>query len=445
MRSARWLSEALSVVAAALSLFLVSCAGTDGLYTAVDSHITRGEYREAITLLRENRSAYGEKNSVLYNLDIGLLYHYAGEGDSSSAYLFAAEKEIDDLYTRSISLEALSYILNDNVIPYEGEDFEKVLINVFIALNYAERGMDEDALVEARKVDLKLRQLTKAYEGKNKYQEDAFIRYLAAILYENEGEVNDAFISYRNAFETYKVYEKEYGTQAPAFLLDDLVRTASELSFDEEVEYYHSLGGRFSTPVGAERGRVLVIVYAGQGPIKTETRPTVSIPDSSGTLHTFQIALPSFVSRYTKNRFYDVSSTHDSSFCRTSVAENITAIGRKSLDDRLALVYLKSGGRALAKFLAAEKSKSELSKGGGSTVKNFLGSLAIDLVIGATEQADIRTWRTLPSEIQLARLTLPPGEHVLQVASSDGLFRAADIVVQVRNGATSLVVVDDVR
>lgn len=431
-----------------LSAFLfISCATSGSFYSTVDGNISDGKYEEALKTVRENRSWYGDKSSVLFNLDMGLLFHYAGVRDSSLSYLFAAEKEIDDLYTKSISQEVLSFMINDNILPYAGEDFEKVLVNVFLALNYAEKGMIEDALVEARKVDLKLREYAHQYDDKNEYREDAFIRYIAGVLYETGGEINDAFISYKKSFEVYKTYENEYGTKTPSFLLDDLVRTATLMEFTDEVEQYRGMGGRWEAREGSVEGNVLVVVYTGKGPAKQEIKKTVTIPDTSGVLHTFQIALPEFQSRYRGSRTYSVRtvSGNDSITATTECAENITAIAQRVLEDRLDLIYLKSGGRAVLKFLAAEKIKGEIKKDDKNKVKNFLGSLAVDLVVGATEQADTRTWRTLPSEIQLARFSLKPGEYLLNVEASDAGYSLREIPVKVRRGKTSFVIVDDVR
>jgi hypothetical protein len=384
---------------------------------------------------------------VLYNLDLGALYHYSGQADSSNKYLFAAEKEIEDLYTESVSLNVLSYVLNDNVLPYEGEDFEKVLVNVFLALNYACVGLSEDALVEARKVDLKLREYARRYEEKNTYKEDAFVRYIAGVLYENEGDINDAFVSYRKAYETYEIYAREYGTTAPRFLVDDLVRTASRLSFADEVRKYEELGGARVGGAGGREGSVLVVVYSGRGPVKIENRPTVTIPDTSGTLHTFQIALPRFLPRQSVSRTYTVAATSDNHIIESAAetAENITAIAQKCLEDRLGLIYLKSGGRALAKFLASEKAKKDIAKDSDSKTKNILASVAIDLLVGATEQADTRTWRTLPAEIQIARLSLSPGRYRLSVRASDANADLKDVQVNVQSGRASFVLVDDLR
>jgi hypothetical protein len=440
---APWLS------AAALSLFLFSCGPSTLFYRGVEEQVSAGNYIAAIEQVKANKASYGDKASVLYKLDLGMLYHYAGMPDSSSRWFFEAEREIDELYTKSISLAAASMLLNDNVLPYEGEDFEKILINVFLALNYAAEGEPDEALVEARKVDGKLRVLSRTYEGKNVYQDDAFVRYLMGVLYETRGEVNDAFISYRRAYETYAVYTRDYATSAPACLLDDIVRTATLTGLDDEAARFQTLGGQRFDPTAPRNGSVLVLVYSGKGPIKEEYSTKVSIPDDKGVIHTFQVALPKFVPRSSGTRSYDVQITGEGGTLlttRTEVAENVTAIAARTLQDRLTMIYLKSGGRAILKFLASEKAKSEISrKSKDDTVLNFLGSLAVDLAVGATERADLRAWRTLPAEFQLTRTMIPPGNYAVRVSASDGRYVLPSDTVTVTAGGTAIVVADDVR
>ena len=440
-------TKALWLPAVALSVFLFGCSNIEALQREVDANIARGNYRQAIEQIRGTEKLYGEKNNVLYNLDLGMMYHYLGESDSSNSCFFRAEKKIEELYTKSISTQVLSFIINDNIIPYDGEDHEKVMLNVFTALNFAERGDAEGALVEARKVDLKLREYSKAYEGKNAYREDAFIRYVTGALYESAGEINDAFIAYRNSYTTYKEYEKNYATKAPSFLVDDIVRTASLMGFEEERQEFLKAGGkRYDRKRSKDEGSILVVTYVGQAPRKDEIKPTVRIPDTAGVIHTFQIALPKFVPRYFGGRKYFVEaiSEHDSIVVTPESAEDITAIASKALDERIAMVYLKAGGRALLKFLAAEKAKADLKKNDNKLL-NVLGSIAIDVAIGATEQADTRAWRTLPAQIHLARMNVKPGKYTLRVAASDGQFSLKDVAVDVKAGKISFVIVDDVR
>lgn len=432
---------------AALSAFLSGCAGTAALMQEVDTAIGRGEYRSAIATLRNNHELYGSTSSVLYNLDLGLLYHYLGEPDSSIKFLLLAEREMEDLYTKSITGQFLSFVVNDNLLPYEGEDHEKVLVNLFLALNFAQKGDIDAALVEARKVDLKLREYTRRYDGKNTYKEDPFLRYLTGALYETAGEINDAFIAYRNAYRTYKDSEETYGTSPPSFLLDDIVRTATLMRFEEERLEFEKLGGHpYDRRRQQHEGSVLVVTYVGKGPRKIQIRPSVSIADTAGIIHTFQIALPKFQPRYFGGRVYEVilTSGHDTIASKADVAHNITAIAGKALDDRITNIYLKSGGRAVLKFLAAEKAKSDLKKNQSKLV-NILGSIAIDAVIAATEQADTRMWRTLPAQIHLSRIHAPAGEYICTVNANDGAFTLRNVPVTVKPGKTSLVIVDDLR
>ncbi len=466
-----WISvrKALRMFLTALSLFLMTCAPAIHFYHHVDRSVARGDYEAAIRKLRENHHRLTGRNEVLYLLDMGLLFHYAGQPDSSIKYLLAAERRIEELYTKRLSREAAAMLINDNVLPYAGEDFEKVLVNVFLALDFAEKGEIDEALVEARKVDLKLRNFTARYEGKNRYQEDPFARYLTGVLYETAGEINDAFIAYRKAYEAYQKYGKEFGVSVPRFLLDDLVRTATLMQFSEERDRFLAAGGHpYDPATEGNLGSLLVVIYAGKGPVKVETRTRVSIPDSSGIVHTFTVALPKFQPRYQGRRRYTVvaASPDDSLTTRSVVAADITTLAEKSLNDRLGLIYLKSGGRALLKFLAAEKIKSKWKskpkkkkkpKGktdnaeeteedsGGSFLSNFFKSLFVDAVVEVSERADTRCWRTLPAQIQLARLHLPPGEYSLRVSANDGGFQMSESPVEINSRRTTFVIVDDVR
>ncbi len=320
---------------------------------------------------------------------------------------------MEELYTKSISTEAAAVLLNDNLIPYDGEDFEKVFVNLFLALNFAEMGDIEEALVEARKVDLKLNQYSRQYEGKNVYKQDAFVRYIMGMLYEAAGEINDAFISYKKAYEGYKMYDAQFKTACPSFLKADLVRTATLLRFDDDRKRFEKeFGLRYTRPKKKE-GSVVMIIHSGRGPIKEENKIKVTIPDNDAVLHTFTVALPKFISRERTSSAYDVEVGGKGVPPRKVPAELgqfVTEIARKSLDDRIGLVYLKAGGRALLKFLASEAAKKELKKD-GDEAGNFFKSLLVDIAVDATEQADVRTWRTLPNQMFLVRVNLPAGTH----------------------------------
>jgi hypothetical protein len=425
-------------------LMLASCAMRGDLYRDIDQGLAGGNYSAAVSALKGQEEEFGETNSVLFNLELGLLAHYDAQYDESNRTLLAAERRMEELFTKSISTEAAALLINDNLLPYEGEDFEKVFVNLFLALNFAQMGNIEEALVEARKVDLKLNEYARQYEGKNTYKQDAFIQYIMGALYEAGGEINEAFISYRKAFEGYAEYAKCYGTTCPTFLKADLVRTAGQLGFSEErSQFEQSFGLKYVRPP-REEGSLLLVIHSGRGPVKEQNQIRVSVADGDGVIHTFMVALPKFVSR-AKSRAGYGTSIHVAGRSMTvgaEVAEDVTAIAKKSLDDRLALLYLKSGGRAVLKFLAAEKAKKELKKE-NDELGNLVKSLLVDVAVIASEQADIRTWRCLPDRMLVVRAQLPAGKHSLELKADSraGNLLAEEVTILPR-GVTFRVITD---
>src|SRR5690606_5625481 len=68
-----------------------------------------------------------------------------------------------------------------------------------------------EALVEAKRINIKLLEFNEKYsENKNKYSEDAFSQILQGIIYESTGDINNAFIAYRNAYEIYERNNNQY-------------------------------------------------------------------------------------------------------------------------------------------------------------------------------------------------------------------------------------------
>jgi hypothetical protein len=223
-----------------------------------------------------------------------MMLHLAGQYVESNQMLAQAEDRIDQFYTKSVSAETGAMLTNDNTLPYEGEDFEKVMINVIQALNYVFLGEWDEALVEARKVDHKLNLFNDKYEKKNVYKQDALAQYLSGILYEAKSELNDAFISYRKADEAYGDYRKNYGSPLPPPLPADLLRTTAALGFMEEHQGYLKKfpDTRWTTEKELQsQGELIFISYTGRSPIKEDYFITAPVPDGSGGTYILRVAL----------------------------------------------------------------------------------------------------------------------------------------------------------
>lgn len=410
-----------ALVGLAMMLVMGACAQHRSIYSQVDSLAASGNYLAAAKLVEENQEEYGERNAVLYNMDRGVLYHYAGKYKESNQAFELAERRIDELFTESISGHAAAFLVNDNTLPYKGEDFEAVIINLYRALNYIQLGQVEGALVEARKVNHKLDLINRQYDAdkKNVYAEDAFARALMGVFYEIGGsreDLNDAYISNNLSHRTFKnAYAKNYGVKAPDFLGSNLVATASfmgEKEFNEAKRAYSAL-----TPLTLEEkrqnGQIYLVHFAGKAPTKVESNIRAVMPD--GNL--LKIAFPGY-----RPRPYLIKGSrvvvNGKPAGPLEYIEPIGAIAMENLSNRKGRIAAKAIARATTKYLAnrALQERARKNSEGAGLLAWAVGNIATE----ATEQADLRAWETLPDRVLMGRVVLPPGEHKVVVEFTTG-------------------------
>jgi hypothetical protein len=316
-----------------------------------------------------------------------------------------------------------SILSNDLVLPYEGEDFETVMINVVAALNYALLDQRDDALVEARKVDHKLNVINDRYAKKNVYREDAFARYLSGILYEGRGELNDAFIAYRKAYDAYRVYQDQYGTPIPPTIPADLLRVTEALGLTDEHAEYRKLfptATWISQKEFRSQAEVIVVSYDGLAPIKVSEFVDTPIPDGSGGIYILRVAFPKFVPRPTGLSGADVRVVDEGRVAAsqpTFLVEDITAIAQKDLADRIGRISAKAIARAATKYAASRAAEHAMNQQHGNGSGAIVGLLG-NIYSMTTEQADTRSWRTLPGAIRMARVLVPPGKYTVEITPS---------------------------
>lgn len=398
-----------------LVFFLSACAPSIHHQKQVEQNLLSHQYTEADAVIEKNKERYGDRNRLLYYLDRGMLLHLGGRYAESNLFFEKADSEIERLYTQSISTHAGAMVTNDNLLPYVGEDFEKVLIHLFSALNYAGMAQWDDALVEARQVDARLNLLNDRDGQKNLYKEDASARYLSGILYEARGEFNDAFISYRKAHDAFQDYKKFYQTPIPARLGFDLIRLSRILHLSEEQEAYQQAFPQavslLSSPAPQNVGEMVVVGYTGRSPIKEDYFVDAPVPDGNGGVYIARVAFPKFVSRPSQVEFAEVTFRQGETVLsqRLDLLEDITAIAKKNLEDHVARISSKAIARAATKYLATRTAKNQAKKKGGKRAEALAGFLG-NLYSVVSEESDKRSWQTLPGKIHLARMLLSEGE-----------------------------------
>lgn len=429
--------------AAAAVLILSGCGGLN-FYKQLDVMVSAKQFQEADGVIEKQKNQYKGNNELIYFLDKGAIMQMLGDYKQSTGFLNSAEQIVEELYTKSITGEIGAFLSNDLNLPYAGEDFEQVMINIIKCLNFMYQGDFPGAQVEARRVNHRLNVISDKLEGKNNYKEDAFARYLGAIAYEGAGDINSAYIDYKKALKAYERYMALYGTEIPQGLKADVLRLAGAMGFSDDIERYQKEWGEKvqyeKHSSFSKRGEVIAVIYDGMPAYKTSYYTTHPVVDKNKKKsYVMRIAFPKFVPRP-----FNVASAE--LVCKGKnatgfVAQDVSSIAVKNLADNIILISVKAIARATVKFLAAQALRNEdETDPKKKQTGQLLGALA-DIYNIASEQADTRSWRTLPGRFHLVRMSLPPGKHAVTVRLTglSGAVREEQIEVNVKRGKKTVI------
>jgi hypothetical protein len=374
----------------ALGLLLLSaCASDSYLASAGHSAMRQRQYERASTLFEQDAKK-ATSNKLLFILDQGSALFAQGRYDDAIQIFLKAEDvaEIKD-YT-SISEEVGTLATSSNVKSYKGEDFEKVMINVYLALSFAALGKVEGAQVEARKINLILNKMIT--EGKRNYEESPFARYLSGILWEMNGSYNSAYIDYKKTYEMDNAFP-DIGR--------DLLAMSKKMRFNDEykqwTEIFPNVAPR-SFP--QNEGELIVVFEKGLSPIKVPR-------------HGQNSNLPRYIARHSAVAGAKIK-VNGEFVAQTETVLDIETLSIRYLEDRIA--------RMAAAKMAGVLVKGAVAAGIGAAADDGqLGELVFRVLL-ATDRADLRSWRSLPADLSMVRIPLPAGSHRVElIAMSEGL------------------------
>jgi uncharacterized protein len=440
-----------------LGVLITSCATYYQKNEAMMNAVYTGRLDDANKIMTQAEKKVKKKDILLYYMNRGTIYWMKGNYDSSNAYFQKADYYIED-FKKNYGAKALSFVTNPKVEPYGGEGFEQILVHYYTTLNYAQKGDLDAALVECKRMMLKLQKITDYYNGKNKYKRDAFAHNLLGMIYDAQKDYNNAFIAYRNALEIYEEdYIKLLGMGSPDQLKKDLIRTAHLVGFYEEQRQYEE---RFRMKYQAEEannGSLLFFWNNGLGPIKDQNTITFAIIPSGdyvtfvntelgmaipfyvgdqeqknglANMKFFRVAFPKYITRVPV--YTNAIGTFDSLGISApfNMAENINAIAYRSLEDRM----LKELGEALLRLAVKQLAASQVSK------QNDALGAALSLANAISEQADTRNWQLLPYSINYSRVSVPAGNqhYNLKVTGANGIAETIPFQFSIHKGQTTI-------
>ena len=414
-----------------------SCAGSPNAYAPIDAGIQSGSYETALSSMDDERgwarrTIYTNKNKILFYLDRGMIKHYAGLYQESSRDLEMAELLMEEAFTKSLSQEIGSYLLNDNIKDYPGEDYEDLYASVFKALNYCYSGNIESALVEIRRIDEKLIYLADKYEAAkekvlesnrqidphrlpaevSKFSHSALARYLGLLFYRSADKPDDARIDYEELLKAYELAPNIYRNRIPSSVEHEL-----------------------SVPEG--KGRLNVIAFTGLSPVKTEETILIPLPFEFPN-NTAKLAFPKMTDRGSVVRRAELVLDNGERF-ELELLEDMGAVARETFKTRYGLIVLKTTARAITKAAVSATGAGVARKKGSDALGAVIGLMG-RIASGVSEQADTRLSRYFPCYALVGGINLDPGYYnaTVNFYGYGGIVHSEQKQLAVRRNALNL-------
>jgi len=399
--------------------------------------VAGGNFDKAVQSLE--KGTHSGNSQVLNLMEQSMVRHIQGDHRASlesfkqALSLIQSYEDRAVVSARSVGSQMLTLPLNDNAIPYYGYPFERVLANTYQAMNYLFLGNPQDARVEVRQAD---QRQTKELERHNKevseYQkwgsskgidldrysqvrkvqeemqslggsslnsfQNAFTYYLSGVIYELNGEANDAYIDYKKAFQL---------SPDCIYVQADLLRLSKKLGFQEE---YAEWASRFKDlpktgyeeePSAPSGSGAEVILFYEDGFISQKQQIKLAIPIHNALV---SIALPVYTSQslHTEDTLLVQALDSGNSLGTTSRIVNLDTLAVKALQEQYPIILTRQIARVISKTALSNRAQAN---------SGDLGFIAASLYNVITENADLRNWLLLPNNIQILRRQVAAGSH----------------------------------
>ena len=414
-----------------LLILLCGCASYTNRLAKAKNHYICGNYAESLKNIDPGDCESGV-DQLIFLLERANIKQCMGDfqgsnDDYEKAYSLIKDYESRPDYNIRAGLsEGSALFTNETVIPYKGEGYEKIMLHVCKAINFIMLGDLDGARVEIRRLDERLKKEKKRHEDTiaaadqkarekniNNYQVSeinqrvlnsmgstanlsskvkslylsAFGSYLSSILYDMDGDYNDARIDAVRVVEI--VPNFEYAARDAVVLGSENVRT----------------------PLGKSgidlrnRGEMVLFYQCGLAPVKQEVK--IAIP----VLNVGVIATAFAVYQTIPTELHQAIIYIDGKEAgHTGILTDVEAQAIRTLVDNLPYTIVRAALRAATKGVTTYVVKEQFG---------IWGTLAASIYNVASESADLRSWLTLPKNIQGLKIYPHEGKHKIKIALVD--------------------------
>lgn len=417
---------------------LTGCATTSVLqpYPAKLEGIKRQLDRERLDGVPSSlASGRDSADRILYLLESGRIMQITNNIDDSIRAFSEAREAIAALEQKAIisasgtGAQSAAILVNDNAIPYKGESYERIFLYHFQAMNYLFAGDLDRAMVEVRRANEEQqlafvrhekeivaqqsanhstvnrnRSVVAAYDDlrpitqrvRNSFQ-NAYTFYASGVLWELVGQPNDAYIDYKKALEIFP---------DNAFVQRDVLRLARQLSMEADLAQFEQQFPMTNVATTPDSGELIVFFEHGFAPVKHQIKLPVATRD--GLL---VAAFPTYPSSwYATPPLIIHHNKPSASLGRTQPIVYVQSLAAQALRENVPGILARQLLRTAAKHQASKQANDNLGP---------LGVFATLLFTVVTEQADLRSWLTLPNDVQIYRTELASGQHDLALSQGN--------------------------
>ena len=358
-------------------------------------------------------------DGVLYLQELGRVSQLQGRREASrnafasAVAAYDAEDASARIQVSSLAATGSAMLTNDNARAYIAPDYERIFTRAYQALNYWAANDPTGTAVELRAAALEQqvaankreKEIAKAeeqaeennvdvsqfegyFEGLNAVAGDvkssfqnAWTFYLSALFWEAHGEYNDALVDFKKALEIHP---------ESTLLKEDVQRVSAAMNGEK-----------------AEGGQVAVIYE--QGYVQPRAEFSLPIPTIHGY---FSVAFPTYsLQDKPRPNTLRVLDTAMQPLAETEVMADVGALAAKDLKERMPGMLVRQTLRATTKYNLQKEANDNYG---------LLGAFATQIYNLVSEQADRRSWLTLPAYAQATRFPLPQGEHTLILSTPQG-------------------------
>lgn len=419
-------------------LFTIACAGN---YTkkirATEESFFSGDIDSAVQQITPLAQDSVARDRLLFYMEAGVIYHSKGDLKTSNEIFLRANEMADEIKT-SITDGAKSFLLSDREAAFQGENFERILIKYYLALNYTLLGELENAKRMLRKLDADLKDMK--YED-SAYKQILAARYLDALISEELKEWNDARVQYKN-LENFGVDSAWLGAERK--LLDNRPKEKGELVILVQ-------SGKAAAKVSRgslmnDREFALALRIAIDVAILTNGKG-LSTAGVIAMLGTAENPIARFDVR--ESGYFPTMQLSSNPLPAGVMLTDFDAIANKNFNENYSSYINKNVASIATKIVIAAVAADAIAQSirkNNDGIAGALGGLAVGLAAGggvaATVKADLRSWRMLPAGFAALRVVVPPGTYDLKLAGdSAGLvqYGPQTVPVEIKAGKKTFV------